>query len=142
MKIEGEKVTIKLLKTIDEDYEGALVTTYLFDIIDLSGNIVGAIDLRAGLKKDLWLYGHVGYTIYRKYRGQRYAYYASLLILKYARFLKMSEVVFTCNPDNYASKKTIELLGCQALGEIKVPKKHPLYILGDRRKLIYVYIVE
>jgi tagatose 1,6-diphosphate aldolase len=43
----------------------------------------------------------------------------------------------TCNPDNWASRRTCERLGCHLADIVPVPSDHPLYLRGDREKCRY-----
>ena len=47
------------------------------------------------------------------------------------------EIIITCDPDNRASRRTIELLGAEFLGEQAAPPADPAYAAGRRRKLRY-----
>ena len=124
------------------DVWGALPTLYIQiseGIVPLTvDDIVGRCDLRLGQTKTLDLAGHIGYTIYVPYRGHHYAAKACQLLFKQASYLKMKELIITCNTDNIASYRTCELAGCEFIETKIVPKDHVLYAQGDREKAIFV----
>jgi tagatose 1,6-diphosphate aldolase len=43
----------------------------------------------------------------------------------------------TCNPDNFASRRSCERLGAQLVEIVPVPLKHPLYQRGEMEKCRY-----
>ena len=59
-------------------------------------------------------------------------------MLNLARAHGMLHVWITCNPDNWASRRTCEKLGCQMIEIVAVPETHPLYQRGDREKCRYL----
>ena len=128
-----EKVRLSAKETLDN------VATVLYDIyLHDSHQKIGTIDIRLTMNDHMYYYGHVGYHILEKYRGHRYAFYACKILLGIARDeFKMDHLIITCNPDNYASLKTIERLGAELIEHVAVPKEHELYRLGDKEKLIY-----
>jgi tagatose 1,6-diphosphate aldolase len=81
--------------------------------------------------------GNIGYGVYPPARGHHYAERACRLLLRLARAHGMKRLWITCNPDNIASKRTCERLGCTLGGIVTVPTGHPLYLRGDREKCRY-----
>ncbi len=117
------------------------VPSYCYDIMIHDTNIhVGHCDLRVGHNEELYYLGNVGYTIKLKHRGNRYAYYACLLLfdLAYSKYA-MKHLIITCNPDNIASRKTLERLNGNYLGIEKVPENHYCYKVGEKEKCIFEY---
>ncbi len=99
---------------------------------------IGEIDLRLTMNDFMYYYGHLGYHILEKYRGNHYASEACTIIKLLAKEkYDMSELIVTCNPDNYASIKTIERVGGIFIEHVGVPKDHELYRLGEKEKLVY-----
>lgn len=140
LRLENEIVEIYLINKINEIEEFKLITTYYFEILSKATNeIVGRTDLRVGMTKELFYYGNIGYTVYPEYRGNNYAYFASLLIFEVAKKMKMKEIIITCSPDNTASFKTCQKLGGVYDGEVEVPRKHPLAKIGENTKSIFRY---
>ncbi|MEM6315952.1 MAG: GNAT family N-acetyltransferase [Planctomycetota bacterium] len=100
--------------------------------------IAGAVGLRIGDTEDLRMYaGHVGYHVHRKARGRAYAERSVRLVLPVAKALGMRELFITANPENAASRRTIEKLGGDYLDIVDVPKGHPLHRAGEKRKARY-----
>jgi tagatose 1,6-diphosphate aldolase len=100
--------------------------------------IAGGITLRVGSNHELEMYaGNIGYGVYPPARGHHYAERACRLIFNLARLHGMKRVWITCNPDNGASKRTCERLGCRFADIVPIPAGHPLYLRGDREKCRY-----
>lgn len=120
------------------------VPAYVFDIeVPELKRIVGRIEYRFETGVDLLYYGHVGYVIYLPYRGHRFAEKACRAM---AAFLKeedpsMRSMMITCNPDNLASKRTIENLGAIYIQRVAVDESHELYEQGDVEKDVYEWLI-
>jgi tagatose 1,6-diphosphate aldolase len=100
--------------------------------------IAGGITLRVGTNRELEMYaGHIGYGVYPPARGHHYAERACRLLLELARAHGIRRLWITCNPDNLASRRTCERLGCVMADVVPVPVGHPLYLKGDRQKCRY-----
>jgi predicted acetyltransferase len=100
--------------------------------------IAGSVTLRVGYNSDLELYfGHVGYNVFPRVRGRRYAERACRLLLPLARHHGMDPLWITTDPDNWASRKTCERLGAELADVVDVPREHTLYRRGQRRKCRY-----
>ena len=100
--------------------------------------MAGGIGLRIGNTRDLQLYyGHVGYNVFPPARGNHYAERACRLLLPLARAHGLDELWITCNPDNLASRRTCERLGCALVDIVQVPVGHPLHLRGEREKCRY-----
>jgi tagatose 1,6-diphosphate aldolase len=100
--------------------------------------IAGGIGLRIGNTRDLELYyGHVGYNVFPPARGNHYAERACRLLLPLARAHGLRRLWITCNPDNLASRRTCERLGCTMVDLVHVPAGHPLHLRGEREKCRY-----
>lgn len=135
---DGEIKLKYVSKYKDNDPDGWGLS-YVYDVIVLSSNrVIGRCDLRLGQTKTLDLAGHIGYTIYVPYRGHHYAAKACQLLFKQAAYLKMKELIITCNTDNIASYRTCELAGCEFIETKLVPRDHILYAQGDREKAIFI----
>lgn len=72
----------------------------------------GRISLRIGESEAVYYYGHIGYHINPPYRGHGWAEQACRLLEGFMREQGCTSVVITCDPDNYASRRTCEKLGC------------------------------
>jgi RimJ/RimL family protein N-acetyltransferase len=101
--------------------------------------MAGGIGLRIGRSRDLEMYfGHVGYNVLTPVRGNHYAERACRLLLPLARSHGMESLWITCNPENIASRRTCERLGCRLVETVPVPVGHSLYIRGERHKCRYL----
>ena len=115
------------------------VPAYWFNIL-LAGNPepIGPIDLRIGNTRHLTMYGgHIGYGITEQYRGHRYAAKACNLIRRIAIDHGFKTLWITCNPDNYPSRRTCEILGCELVEIVDLPEDTDMYRAGDRQKCRY-----
>lgn len=116
------------------------VPTLVYDIYDQEiKETVGRIEYRHETGRDLIYYGNIGYLIYRKFRGNNYAYYACLKLIEILD-PKIHEFYLTCNPDNIASKRTIEKLGALHVALVDVESDHELYRHGDIQKEVYIFV--
>ena len=98
----------------------------------------GYIELRVGNTPDLLLYaGHIGYRVEPPFRGRHYAARSCRLILPLARHHGLDPLWITCNPDNIASRKTLELTGAQFVEIVPIPRQHEMYRDGERAKCRY-----
>jgi RimJ/RimL family protein N-acetyltransferase len=98
----------------------------------------GTLALRLSDSEQIRLYtGHVGYGVFPAARGNHYAERATRLILPLARAHGMDHLWITCNPDNLASRRTIERLGATYVETVDVPPDNIAYQRGDRQKCRY-----
>lgn len=107
---------------------------YTFDIM-VDGRRAGYIKLRVGNTPGILMYGgHIGYVVDPDYRGHHYAERASRLILPLARRHGMDTIWITCDPDNIASRRTIERLGATFVEVVSAPPNSGYYRAGVREK--------
>ena len=138
---QGEYVYLK------EDYRTSEKTAYdgvptiYYNIFLISNNDkVGKIELRLTADGDDYYYGHIGYNIYREFRGNNYAYNACKVIFDIAKNeFNFKELIITCSPENIASYKTLQKLEGELIETVDVPKYHSLYRLGETKKHIFRY---
>ena len=76
--------------------------------------------------------GHIGFAVVPWKRGHAYAARALALMLPEARAVGLERVEITTEPDNFASRRTIEKNGGRLVGEFVNP------IYGPEPKLRYV----
>jgi len=76
--------------------------------------------------------GHIGFAVVPWKRGHAYAARALALMLPEARAVGLERVEITTEPDNFASRRTIERNGGRLVGELVNP------IYGPEPKLRYV----
>ena len=112
---------------------------YQFDIL-LPGKMdpIGFVSLRIGNTKHVVMYaGHIGYRIYKQYRGHQYAAKACNLVKQVAIDHGLKTLWITCNPDNLPSRRTCEILGSEFVEIVDVPEDTAMYREGDRQKCRY-----
>jgi tagatose 1,6-diphosphate aldolase len=102
-------------------------------------HLAGGMGFRVGHTPDIELYyGHVGYHVFPAARGRHYAQRSVQLILPLARRHGFKALWITCNPENTASRRTCERLGCELIETVTVPSNHALYLRGERHKCRYL----
>jgi predicted acetyltransferase len=115
------------------------VPTWSFRMVQAeSGEELGTIRLRVGDSRHVVMYaGHVGYGVDERHRGHGYAERALRLLLPVARRLGLDPVWVTCDPENVASKRTLERVGARLVEEVDVPPDCVIYQSGHPRKCRY-----
>ena len=135
--LHNEEIKLVLEKTVDGDDEKGWVPAYHFAICDLNGIKMGVCDLRIGHNDKLYYGGNIGYRIDEPYRGHHYAGKACLLLFELARMHELGYVIITCNPNNYASRKTCEYVGGELLEIAELPEGNDMKARGETCKCIY-----
>jgi predicted acetyltransferase len=105
-------------------------TSWMWD-----GEFCGSIGLRWQPDTDALpphVLGHIGFAVVPWKRGHGYAGRALSLMLPEARVVGLNHVEITTEPDNFASRRTIERNGGRLMGEFVNP------IYGPEPKLRYV----
>ena len=102
---------------------------------------IGRIAYRAGEGRGIYFYGHIGYHIDPPWRGKHYARKACLLLRSEIARGGKSSVVITCDPDNEASRKTCEALGCLRESVVDVDQDLQENYGISRRKIRYIWKV-
>ncbi len=99
------------------------VPTYSFRMLSqFSEQELGTINLRIGSNPHIEQYaGHIGYGVHRAYRGHHYAARSVVLLLPLARRLGIDPVWITCDPENIASRKSLEIAGAEFVEIVDVP---------------------
>ena len=115
------------------------VPTYHFDMrLDGARGAIGHISLRVGNTDDVVSYlGHIGYGVEPGYRGRHLAARSCKLLLPLAFRHHLDPLWITCNPDNWASRRTCELVGATLVEIIDVPRDNSLHHRGETRKCRY-----
>lgn len=128
-----------LRQAVPPESSMGLVPAYRFDMTRTDdGTTMGSIDLRLGDSDFLILYaGQIGYGVDPEYRGQRYAARSVRLLLPLARVHGISPVWITCNPDNWASRRSCELAGGAFVEVVDLPRDTEMYRRGERQKCRY-----
>lgn len=129
-----EDMELKLLEYVNENLPQGFAPYTIYNII-VENQEVGRITLREGSDDERYFEGHIGYSIYDDYQGHSYAYQACLLLKEK---IDKDHVIITCDPENIASLKTIEKLGCEYLETKSIPKHlKVLFTQEENVKKIY-----
>jgi tagatose 1,6-diphosphate aldolase len=97
-------------------------TYYLRMTSIASGAEVGTINLRVGSTAHIERYaGHIGYGVHVEFRGHRYAARSVRLLVPLARRLGLNPPWITCDPENHASRRSLELAGAEFIEIVDIP---------------------
>lgn len=111
-------------------------------VLERSDTVVGEIDIRLGYTLDLVRYGgNIGYGVDEHYRGHHYAGKACKLAKSIARECGMDVLWITCNPDNWASRRTCEWIGATLVEVVDLPSDNDQYLEGQRQKCRYRWVL-
>jgi tagatose 1,6-diphosphate aldolase len=139
-ELRDAELSVVLAAKIPADPVKGWAPAYGFELwVDESDKPVGKINLRVGDNYVLRMYaGHIGYGVDPDWRGRHYAERAVRLILPLAKRHGISTIWITCNPDNWASRRTCERLGAEMIEIVPLPPDNEMYInFGDREKCRY-----
>ncbi len=137
--LKSNEIQLVLEKTENGDKKRNWVPAYHFSINSPNVTKMGVCDLRIGYNDNLYFGGHIGYRVFPEYRGNHYAGKACLLLFQLARKHNMEYLYITCNPDNYASKKTCEYAGGKLLEIAELPEGNDMRDNGEVEKCIYKF---
>lgn len=134
-----DDLQLVLVKTVPGNTDVGRVPEYTFRMTPTGQNErMGTISLRVGQSPLILCYaGHIGYGVEPDYRGHHYAARACKLLLPLARRHDLNPIWITCNPDNFASRRTCELAGAQFVEIVDVPEDLEMYQKGDVQKCRY-----
>jgi len=138
--LESDEIKLVVDQLAEANPERNWVPAYRFFICDLNGRKMGNCDLRVGYTDELYYAGHIGYGIDEEYRGHHYAAKACELLFTLARKHAMDYLYITCNPDNEASRKTLEYLQGEFLGVAELPEDNDMRINeGETHKCVFKF---
>lgn len=136
--LASDEIQLRLQKTVEGNAEKNWVPAYHFSVCDRQGREVGVCDLRIGHNSNLYFGGNIGYRIQEEYRGHHYAGKACLLLFELAKRHNLDYLIITCNPDNYASRKTCEYVGGKLIEIAELPEDNDMRLEdGETEKYIY-----
>lgn len=135
--LKNDEIYLKLEKTVEGNPVREWLPTYHFAICDKSGTKMGECDLRIGHNEKAYYGGNIGYRMEEKYRGHHFAGKACKLLFELAGKHKMEYLIITCNPDNYASRKTCEFAGGILEKVVPLPDENDMRLNGETEKCIY-----
>jgi hypothetical protein len=137
--LEHNSISLRFSKVMPGDATRGFVPYYHYRIFADDAD-VGHLNLRVGDTEHVRLSaGHVGFEIATPFRGHRHALSACRALAPFARSFPMP-LILTCDPDNHASRRTIELLGATFVDEVAVPSHDPHFVRGSRTKLRFEWI--
>ncbi len=139
--LQNDEINLVLERTADGNEEKGWVPAYYFAICNQDGIKMGVCDLRIGHNDKLYYGGNIGYRVDEKYRGHHYAGKACLLLFELAKMHQLEYVIITCNPDNYASRKTCEYAGGELLETVELPADNDMREDGETEKCIFKFIL-
>jgi tagatose 1,6-diphosphate aldolase len=137
--VDGE-LSLELIRKSPADPVRGFVPSYDFAMRHARDpkQLAGLINFRAGSTYALEMYGgHFGYGVEAPFRGRHFAERACRLLLPLARRHDLTLLWITCNPENIASRRTCERLGCQLFDIVPLPPDNDQYKDGERFKCRY-----
>lgn len=116
-----------------------VVPTYYFRMVNaVSRSAMGRINLRTESTTHIEQYGgHIGYDVEPAHRGHRYAARSVRLLTPFARKLGLDPLWITCDPENIASRRTLEIAGADLVEIVDVPADCAIHKSGHPRKCRY-----
>jgi predicted acetyltransferase len=95
--------------------------------------------LRVGSTPHIERYaGHLGFSVHEAHRGHRYAARSVALLGPIAKEMGFASLWITCNPENMASRRTLELAGAEFIEIVDVPPDFIIFQSGHLRKCRYL----
>lgn len=135
--LKNDEIWLRLDKVSEGDPAKNWVPAYYFTIMNHAGEEMGTCDLRIGHNDLTYFGGNIGYAVHETYRGHHYAGKACRLLFELAKKHDMEYLIITCNPDNIASYKTCEWVGCELVEIVEVPEGNDMRERGETHKRIY-----
>ncbi|MGO4740849.1 GNAT family N-acetyltransferase [Bosea sp. 2KB_26] len=136
-KLGCDDVRLRLSRSYSPDTSLWRVAAYRFDVL-AGDEPAGTISLRPGASYLLThLAGQIGFSIEPACRGRGLAGKAVKALLPLAKACGLTELWLTTTPDNLASRRTLERLGCALVEEVTIPEDYESYARGERLKLRY-----
>lgn len=106
--------------------------------ISVSHEPVGTIELRLGATDFMVQFGgQVGYEIEPNHRGHRFAARAIRLLPQLAQRHGFRFLWITCDPENGASRRSLEIAGAELIEIVDLPQDCEMYEEGHRRRCRY-----
>ncbi len=136
-ELRDSELELELVKFAQ--HQAHRVPTYYFRMIHGGTRAeIGGINLRIASTLHIERYaGHVGYSVYPEHQGHHYAARALRLLLPLASRLKINPLWVTCDPENKASQRTLELAGAQLIEVVDVPADCVIFQSGKTKKCRY-----
>ena len=100
---------------------------------------IGEIDIRVGSNQNTYYGGNIGYSIDEQFRGNSYASKACQLIKQVGLGHGMEQLIITCNPDNWPSRRTCEKIGICLKEIVDLPEDNEMFLEGEKQKCVYAW---
>lgn len=139
--LKDEEISLVLGRTAAANPERGWVPAYYFAICNKDGVKIGECDLRVGHNENTYYGGNIGYSINEEYRGHHYAGKACLLLFELAKRHNMDYLIISCDPDNFASRKTCEYAGGKLSEIAELPEGNDMRSNGETEKCIYKFML-
>ena len=139
--LKDEEISLVLERTAAANPERGWVPAYYFAICNKDGAKIGECDLRVGHNENTYYGGNIGYSINEEYRGHHYAGKSCLLLFELAKRHNMDYLIISCDPDNFASRKTCEYAGCKLSEIAELPEGNDMRSNGETEKCIYKFML-
>src|SRR5919106_30774 len=132
-----DDLTLRLVENVPADHRRGFSPSYEIQAgHTFTRGMMGEISLRVGrTHHERYFRGNIGFHIYEPYRGHHYAARSCRLLIPIAKYHNLDPLWIPCNPDNYASKRSIELAGAEYVETVTMPQDYPYieYYLSDSR---------
>ena len=121
INLRDRDLRLDLEKFVVHEYHR--VPTLFFRMMsDSTEEEVGTINLRVGSNAHLERYaGHIGYGVHPRHRGHHFAARSVILLQPVARRLGLDPLWITTDPENRASRRSLELAGAEFEEIVDVP---------------------
>ena len=122
-----------------DDHPVHKVPTYYFRMTHKeTGEELGVINLRCSSIPHIERYaGHIGFAVHEPHRGYRYAARSITLLIAVSKQLQFESIYITCDPENIASRRSLELAGAEFLEIVDVPANCIIHKTGHPLKCRY-----
>jgi predicted acetyltransferase len=138
-QLSFDNVRLQFVRISPGDEARGYAPFYNYRIETMDGKDAGHINFRVGDSKHITVYaGHIGYEVLEPFRGNSFAYLACRALAPLVRML-YTEVIITCDPDNFGSMRTIEKLGAAFLEEVPVGAEEAGHPRKPGRKRRYAW---
>lgn len=133
------ELELELLSTSSANLRLGYSPSYTFAMVHAPDGLeAGRISVRIGVSDLLVQYaGQIGYHVVERFRGRRFAARSCQLLLPLCVAHGINPLWITCNPDNFPSRRTCEILGMELVEIVDLPKDTEMYRSGERKKCRY-----
>lgn len=137
--LSNSEISLRLTRTCEANPAKSWLPAYYFTIHTADGTEVGYCDLRIGYNDKVYIGGNIGYGVHKAYRGHHYSAKACALLFRQARKHGMDHLTISCQPENIASERNLQLAGGQFVEIADIPADNEMYAEGKRQVKVYFY---